>query len=252
MSIANDHGIMVCLERVSRIYRDGDREVRALADIDLTIRRGETVALAGSSGSGKSTLLHLIGGLEWPSTGRVTVAGQALHLMSDAALTRFRRTHIGFVFQFFHLLPALSVEENLIFPAEMSGWSGKAARRRAHRLAEELGISAHTSAFPDRLSGGEQQRVAIARSLMLDPPLLMADEPTGNLDSETGGVVLDILFRAARERGTTLLLATHSTDAARRAGRRIELHDGRIAADTGNPVASRGSAAEALAETGDA
>ncbi len=252
MNTSNDDRIMIRLEGVSRLYRDGDREVRALADIDLTVRRGETVALAGRSGSGKSTLLHLIGALEWPSTGSVAVAGQALHLMNDAALTRFRRTHIGFVFQFFHLLPALTVEENLIFPAEMSGWSGKAARKRAHRLAEELGISAHMSALPERLSGGEQQRVAIARSLMLDPPLLMADEPTGNLDSETGAAVLDVLFRAARERGTTLVLATHSTDAASRAGRRLALHDGRIATDTGSPVPSGGSAAEGPAETGDA
>jgi len=222
---------IIRLEAVSRHYQDGERTVRALDGVDLTVPPGETLALTGRSGSGKSTLLHLIGGLDWPSSGTVTVAGQALQSLSDGALTALRLRTIGFVFQFFHLIPTLTVLENLTLPAELAGLGGAEARRRAHRLAEAVEMSAHLGKYPERLSGGEQQRVAIARALLLEPPLLVADEPTGNLDSETAARVLDLLFGLARARGTTLLLATHSDEAARHAARRIVLHDGRIAED---------------------
>ncbi len=223
---------IVQLEGVSRSYRDGERTIHALRGIDLEIEPGTAAALMGQSGSGKSTLLHLMGALEVPSAGRIAVEGRPLHEMTDRELTRLRLTRIGFVFQFFHLLPTLTVLENLTLPAELSGLRGERAVSRARELAAAVGVEARLNLYPDRLSGGEQQRVAIARSLMLEPPLLLADEPTGNLDSETGGRVLELLFGAARERATTLVMATHSEEAARLASRRIVLHDGRIAADT--------------------
>ena len=223
---------MIHLQNVSRTYRDGDRDIHALREVTLSIPAGATVALLGRSGSGKSTLLHVIGGLEWPSAGSVQVAGQTLGDLDDATLTGFRLRRIGFVFQFFHLLPALSVLENLLLPAELAGRPAAAAGEQARRLLAEVGLGERARSYPERLSGGEQQRVAVARALMLDPPIVLADEPTGNLDSENGRHVLDLLWRVAETRGTTLLIATHSQEVARRAGRRIELADGRIAHDS--------------------
>jgi putative ABC transport system ATP-binding protein len=223
---------MIRLQNVSRTYRDGEREVHALRDVTLSVPAGATVALLGRSGSGKSTLLHLLGGLEWPSSGSVQVAGQELGALDDAALTRFRLHRIGFVFQFFHLLPALSVLENLLLPAELAARPERAARAKARQLLAEVGLGERERTFPERLSGGEQQRVAVARALMLDPPLLLADEPTGNLDAESGERVLELLWRLVERRGTTLLVATHSRELAARAERRIALDDGRIVADS--------------------
>ncbi|HKI97979.1 MAG TPA: ABC transporter ATP-binding protein [bacterium] len=240
---------MIHLDRVSRTYRDGERDIRALRDVTLVIPAGASVALLGRSGSGKSTLLHLIGGLEWPSAGIVRVDGQALDALDDAALTRFRLHRIGFVFQFFHLLPALTVLENLLLPAELAGRPAGASAEQARRLLTEVGLTERAGSFPERLSGGEQQRVAVARALMLDPPILLADEPTGNLDSETGRRVLDLLWRLAETRGTTLLVATHSQEVAARAERRIELHDGRIVHDS---AAQGTSGAEARRSSGPA
>jgi putative ABC transport system ATP-binding protein len=235
---------MIHLQQVSRTYRDGDRDICALQDVTLTVPPGATVALLGRSGSGKSTLLHLVGGLEWPSAGTVRVDGQALDALDDAALTRFRLHRIGFVFQFFHLLPALTVLENLLLPAELAGLPAAASARQAGRLLAEVGLAGRARSFPERLSGGEQQRVAVARALMLDPPLLLADEPTGTLDSETGRRVLDLLWRLVEGRGTTLLVATHSREVAQRAARRIELGDGRVVSDSA-PVADRAPAGAA-------
>ena len=228
---------MIHLERVSRSYRDGEREIHALHEVTLSIAAGTSVALLGRSGSGKSTLLHLIGGLEWPSAGTVRVDGRVLGTLDDAALTRFRLHRVGFVFQFFHLLPALTVWENLLLPAELAGRPAAAAAARAQALLEEVGLAERARSYPERLSGGEQQRVAAARALMLEPPLLLADEPTGNLDSETGRRVLDLLWRLAQSRGTTLLVATNSREVAGRASRRIELRDGRLVADSAPPAA---------------
>ena len=202
-----------------------------MTGIDLQVPAGQTVALVGRSGSGKSTLLHLIGGLEVPSAGRVEVDGQDLTALDDAALTRFRLTRIGFVFQFFHLLPALTVWENLLLPAELASTARSVAETRARALLAAIGLTERANSHPDRLSGGEQQRVAVARALLLEPALLLADEPTGNLDSQTGQQVLDLLWTLARERGTTLVIATHSPELARRADRRIALADGRMVED---------------------
>lgn len=226
---------MIRLDGVSRTYRDGDRDISALKDIDLHIPPGSSVALEGKSGSGKSTLLHLMGGVEWPSAGRITVAGQSLGAMSDAELTRFRLRHIGFVFQFYHLLPTLTVMENLALPAELAGLPGRERAARVRARLEEVGLSDRGNTYPDRLSGGEQQRVAVARALLLDPPVLLADEPTGNLDSETGNAVLDLMWRLAAAHGTTLVVATHSSVLAARVERRIELVDGRIVRDSASP-----------------
>ncbi|MCH7478952.1 MAG: ABC transporter ATP-binding protein [SAR324 cluster bacterium] len=232
---------MIRLEGVSRRFRDGANEVSALADVNLEIPAGATVALTGKSGSGKSTLLHLIGGMDWPTAGRITVDGFALHELDDPALTRFRLTRVGFVFQFFHLLPALSLMENLLLPAELAGLRAGAARERARALLREVGLEERSRSYPDRLSGGEQQRVAIARSLMLEPPILLADEPTGNLDSDTGGRVLDLFLRLSRERGATLLVATHSREVGARMARQVELRDGTVQQDS---TAQRDSAAQ--------
>ncbi len=224
---------MIRLTEVSRVYQDGTRSIRALDAIDLHVPAGGVVALTGKSGSGKSTLLHLMGGLEWPSTGQVTVAGTPLHELDDRALTRFRLTRIGFVFQFFHLLPSLTALENLTLPAELAAVPLRQARKKGLTLLEAVGLAERKDAYPELLSGGERQRVAIARSLMLDPPILLADEPTGNLDSESGEPVIELIHRLAREQGTTVVLATHSQEVAARCPRRIELRDGRIARDTG-------------------
>jgi putative ABC transport system ATP-binding protein len=223
---------MIHLHRVSRTFRDGEREIHALQELTLSVPAGSSLALMGRSGSGKSTLLHLIGGLEWPSAGRVEVDGQALAALDDAALTRFRLHRIGFVFQFFHLLPALSVLENLLLPAELAARPAAAARSKALALLEAVGLGERRHTYPERLSGGEQQRVAVARALMLDPPVLLADEPTGNLDSENGARVLELMWGLAASRGTTVVVATHSREVAARAARRIELLDGRIVADS--------------------
>ena len=202
------------------------------------------VAIVGASGSGKSTLLHLVGGLEWPSAGRVHVDGEDLGGLDDAALTRFRLHRIGFVFQFFHLLSALTVQENLLLPAELAGLPADDAAARAARLLRAVELDDRARSFPERLSGGEQQRVAVARALMLDPPVLLADEPTGNLDSRNGARVLDLLWGLAAERGTTLVVATHSPDVAARAGRIVELQDGRVVgeADAAPPGPGAGDA----------
>lgn len=227
---------MIQLKNASRSYRDGEREILALSEVSLSIPSGISVALTGKSGSGKSTLLHLVGGVETPSSGQITVAGVGLHTLSDRDLTAFRLRHIGFVFQFFHLLPALSVLENLLLPVELAGQSRTGARKKAMDLLAEVGMEDRAGTAPDFLSGGEQQRVAVARALMLDPPVLLADEPTGNLDSETGGRVLDLLWELTVNRGTTVVIATHSPEIAGRTTRRIELRDGRVLADSASPA----------------
>jgi putative ABC transport system ATP-binding protein len=236
---------IVELQSVTRVYEDGKRVVRALDGIDLSVQAGGTLALMGRSGSGKSTLLHLIGALEPPSTGSVRVDGVELRLLNDGALTDLRLRRIGFVFQFFHLVPTLTVLENLTLPAELAGLTLRAGRSQARQLAESVKLTDMLDQYPDRLSGGEQQRVAVARSLMLEPPLVLADEPTGNLDSDNGALVLELLFGLARERGATVILATHSEEAARLAARRIVLKDGRIFSDT-----ARGNGLRAESERG--
>ena len=203
--------------------------VVALDGLDLEVRAGEFLAVLGPSGGGKSTLLHMMGGIDRPSSGEVEVAGRGLGGMPEKELTLYRRREVGMIFQFFNLLPHLTVGENVELPRLLDGRDDAPARAR--ELLERVGLARRSSAHPYELSGGEMQRVAIARALVTGARLVLADEPTGNLDSRNGQQVLDLLDEIRRERGVTLVLATHSQAAASRADRRIEIRDGRINAD---------------------
>ena len=219
---------LIRLAGVTRAFREGETERAVLRGVDAEIRRGETVALLGRSGSGKSTLLHLIGGIDLPTAGEVEVAGLSLARTSERARTLFRRRHVGFVFQFFNLIPTLTVEENLLLPLELNGRGGVAGRRVVRALLEEVGLADRAAAFPERLSGGEQQRVAVVRALVHDPDLVLADEPTGNLDLDTGRQVLQLLDRMTRRAGKTLVLVTHAAEVVALADRVLRLQDGRL------------------------
>ncbi len=216
------------LQHVGKTYREGDTERIVLRGIDATILRGELVALLGRSGSGKSTLLNLISGIDRPTTGDVVVEGVAITRLTERERTLFRRRRIGFVFQTFNLIPTLTVEENLLLPLELTGRTGHAARHEAAAALAEVGLEDHAHAFPDRLSGGEQQRVAIARALVHEPDLVLADEPTGNLDDDSARGVLGLLVRLARERKKTVIAVTHSADVAALADRILAIRDGRV------------------------
>jgi putative ABC transport system ATP-binding protein len=217
---------MIELQGVSRTVPSGDAMLTILHPLDLAIESGRVVAITGPSGSGKSTLLGLLAGLDAPSTGRILIDGSDITAMSEDALARFRGTRIGFVFQFFHLLPSLTALENVRVPLEIAGASDAGAR--ADALLSEVGLAPRRHHYPSQLSGGEQQRVAIARALANNPPILLADEPTGNLDSGTGHQVIDLLIDVNRRRGTTVVLVTHDAELAQRAYRTIALRDGRI------------------------
>jgi putative ABC transport system ATP-binding protein len=226
---------VVRLVRVTRSHGEGAQRVAALDDLSLDIAAGEWTAVVGPSGSGKSTLLNLVAGIDVPTSGEVWVDGRELSKLSDDDLTRHRRDRIGVVYQFFNLLPTLSVRENVALPALLAGAAESEVLARADRLIESVGLSGRSRARPATLSGGEMQRVAIARALIHEPPLVLADEPTGNLDSRAGHAVLERLRDLTRERGTTVVLVTHSAAAAALADRVIELHDGRLASDRRNP-----------------
>ena len=200
------------LRQLSKTYREGEAERIVLRDVSLTVASGEIVVLVGRSGSGKSTLLNLIAGIDRPTAGSVAVNGTDLTALDEQARTRFRRRHIGFVFQFFNLIPLLTVEENLLLPLDLDGRADAHGVARARALLERVGLAGRGDSFPERLSGGEQQRVAIARALIHDPALVLADEPTGNLDADTAASVLDLLDALAREAGRTVLMATHSRE----------------------------------------
>ena len=202
----------------------------ALANVSLEIVPGEFVALAGPSGCGKSTLLHLIAGVDLPTAGEVWVDGQALCRLSDRALSQYRRDRVGIVYQFFNLLPTMSAWENVALPGLLAGEPGRVARERAEERLRLVGMLHRKDHWPHELSGGELQRVAIARALVNDPPILLADEPTGNLDSKVGREVLELLGQLNAERNVTLLLATHSREAAAFAQRTIHLQDGTVVA----------------------
>ena len=204
----------------------GGRPVTILDGVSLDVAAGEVVAVTGPSGSGKSTLLGLIAGLDTPSAGSIAVDGVEVTGLSEAALARFRRRTMGFVFQSYHLIPTLTAVENVAVPFELAGVAAPLAAARS-RLGE-VGLAARADHYPLQLSGGEQQRVAIARAIALAPPLLLADEPTGNLDSATGAQIVDLLLGLNRERRSTLLLVTHDPALAGRAGRAIALRDGRV------------------------
>jgi putative ABC transport system ATP-binding protein len=219
---------LITLRSVSKSYHEGDTEHVVLEGVDAEIARGEFVALLGPSGSGKSTLLNIIAGIDLPSAGDVVVGGASLAQLSERERTLFRRRHIGFVFQFFNLIPTLTIEENLLLPLELNRRA--ALPEVAHELLDRVGLRERARSFPDRLSGGEQQRVAIARALIHEPALLLADEPTGNLDAATGERVLDLLEQLASDHGRTLLVATHSPRIVERARRVLSLSDGRLVA----------------------
>ena len=205
-------GPAVELLHVRKTYREGDSERVVLDDVSVAIEPGQIAVLVGRSGSGKSTLLNLIAGIDRPTAGRIVVDGTDLTALDEDARTRFRRRRIGFVFQFFNLIPLLTIEENLLLPLELNGVSPAAGMARARGLLERVGLGGRGGSLPDRLSGGEQQRVAIARALVHDPALILADEPTGTLDAETATVVLALLDGLAREAGKTVVMVTHSRE----------------------------------------
>jgi putative ABC transport system ATP-binding protein len=223
-----------------KTYRRGDQEAVALHGVSLSVERGEFVCVMGPSGSGKSTLLHLAGALDRASSGSVRIEGTALETMSDAKLSRFRRTRLGFVFQFFNLLPTLTALENVSLPLLLEGESFPKVAKKARELLADVGIAHRADHRPAEMSGGEMQRVAIARALIADPALVLADEPTGNLDTNTGTQVLELLRKATRERDLTLLMVTHDPRAATYGTRLIKVRDGRVGSD--DPAAAAGFA----------
>ena len=221
-------GPLVELRGVTKAYREGGAERVVLRGVDGSINRGELCVLIGRSGSGKSTLLNLIGGIDVPTAGEIVVDGLPLARATEARRTLFRRHHVGFVFQFFNLIPTLTVDENLRLPLELNGRPRDAARARVGALLDEVGLADRGDDFPEQLSGGEQQRVAVARALVHEPLLVLADEPTGNLDLDTGRQVLDLLDRLTRRAGRTMVMATHSPEVVGLADRIFRLQDGRL------------------------
>jgi len=222
---------VILLRGVSKTF-EGKRKVTALEGIDLSIAKGEMASLVGPSGSGKSTMLNLIGGLDRPSQGEVELDGQPLSKLSDDELTRVRRDKIGFIFQFFNLLPTLSCLENVSLPLHLRGWPRKKVEERARELLDTVKLGARVDHLPDELSGGERQRVAIARALSVYPPILLADEPTGNLDTHTGAEILKLIHDLHDRLGATVLVVTHDKTVADSCPRTIQLRDGQVFADT--------------------
>ena len=230
MTSDNDRAAIFVAHGLTKVYRMGEVEVHALRGIDLTLNRGELVVLLGPSGSGKSTLLNILGGLDAPSSGEVRYLGHMLTGASETELTRFRREHVGFVFQFYNLIPSLTARENVAAVTEIS-----TSPMRPEDALALVGLGNRLDHFPAQLSGGEQQRVAIARAVAKNPAVLLCDEPTGALDSATGVVVLEVLEKVNRELGTLTVLITHNAGIADMADRVIRLSDGRIAEERRNP-----------------
>ncbi len=232
---------LIEIRDLSRGYVEGGREQAehpVLRGAAATIRRGELVVLLGRSGSGKSTLLNLLAGIDLPNSGEVVIDGVPLSRLGERQRTLFRRDHIGFVFQFFNLIPTLTVEENLLLPLELKGRLTPAGRRAALALLGEVGLADRGGSFPDRLSGGEQQRLAVARALVHDPLLVLADEPTGNLDLETGLQVLELLDRLTRRAGKTMVMVTHSPEVIGLADRVLRIENCRLAEVAGGGAAA--------------
>ncbi|MBI4897337.1 MAG: ABC transporter ATP-binding protein [Actinobacteria bacterium] len=229
----------VVVKDLTKTYQSGPNAVEALRGIDLTIERGEFVAVMGPSGSGKSTLMHILGALENATGGTVWIGGERITGLDDKRLTLLRRDAIGFIFQFFNLLPTLTAEENVMLPSMIAGEGAGKLRDHARELLDLVGLSERREHLPSQLSGGEQQRVSVARSLMRNPDLLLADEPTGNLDSKNAAAVLDMLRDVQAKAGHTILMVTHDATVASRASRVIFLRDGRIAGEVPGGDASR-------------
>src|SRR6185312_16077699 len=221
---------MISLRGVSKHF-NGKREVIALDAVDLEIARGEMVSIVGPSGSGKSTLLNLIGGLDRPTAGEIRIDGRSVATLSDDDLTRLRRDKIGFIFQFFNLLPSLTCVENVALPLHLKGLGRQEIDRRARELFDLVQLGSRLDHLPDELSGGERQRVAIARALAFSPPVLLADEPTGNLDTHTGAEILALIRDLHQRLGATILIVTHDNSVAESCPRTITLRDARIAGD---------------------
>ena len=231
----NEAGIAVETVGLEKVYGEGSTAVRALKDVSLAFPNGEFAAIMGPSGSGKSTLLHILGALDKPTSGRIVVGGTGLSGLSDRKLTLLRRERMGFVFQFFNLIPTLSAEENVLLPVLIAGRKPAGYARRLDELLDLVGLAGRRTHRPDELSGGEQQRVAIARALITRPDIILADEPTGNLDSRTSAEVLALLKDSAARFEQTILMVTHDPRAAATADRAVFLSDGRVVDEAHNP-----------------
>ena len=230
-SLADKTGL-ISLKNLSREYKSGARTVHALDDVSVEIARNQFVAVCGPSGCGKSTLIHLLAGLDHPTSGEIFVDNLALHSADDAALTQYRRRQVGLVFQFFNLLPTMSVLENVSLPLLLQGVAPNEADERAGELIALVGLGERAGHFIHQLSGGEQQRTAIARALVHRPAMVIADEPTGNLDSQSAASVMQLLEKIGRDALTTLIVVTHSEEVARAASRRLDMRDGKIVGDS--------------------
>jgi putative ABC transport system ATP-binding protein len=219
---------LIRLQRVSKAYEEVGRERIVLREVSADFAPGACIVLVGKSGSGKCTLLNLVSGIDLPSSGQIEVAGESITRMSERERTLFRRRQIGFIFQFYNLVPTLTVLENLLLPLELNGRTSRADREHALNLLDQVGLADRRDTAPDRLSGGEQQRIAVARALAHDPPLVLADEPTGNLDSETSRQVLDLLDTLTRRAGKSLLMVTHSPEVIGLADHVFRITDGSL------------------------
>jgi putative ABC transport system ATP-binding protein len=222
---------VLLVDDVRKTFAGGEAPVEAVRGVSLTLERGDFVALMGPSGCGKSTLLHLSGAMDRPTSGRILVDGTDVASLDDDALTRLRRERIGFVFQFFNLLPTLTVLENAALPLLLAGLATRDAESRAQALIDRVGLGHRAGHYPQQISGGEMQRAAIARAVVHEPALLVADEPTGNLDSENGGRILELLVEINRDLGVTILLATHALETASITRRIVRMRDGQLAAE---------------------
>ncbi len=222
---------LIELRNLTKIYQEGKREHAVFRDVNTEFNKGALIVLLGRSGSGKSTLLNLISGIDEPTAGDVIINSTQITQLSEQERTLFRRRHIGFIFQFFNLIPTLTVEENLLLPIELNNRMDSEMRDKALGLLEEVGLGDRSTSFPEGLSGGEQQRVAIARALVHDPLLILADEPTGNLDLETGRDVLDLLDRLTRQAGKTMIMGTHSKEVVGIADRILNIRNGQLVED---------------------
>jgi putative ABC transport system ATP-binding protein len=221
---------MIQVDNLTRIYQTGSNRQVVFDALTFDVEKGETVALLGASGSGKTTLLNLISGIDTPDAGQVLLDGVDVHALGEPDRTLLRRRQIGFVFQFFNLIPTLTAGENVALPLELLGEDDRRAQERADALLEQVGLGGLGTRYPETLSGGEQQRAAIARALVHQPAVLLADEPTGNLDEDTGRLIIELLTGLARQQGTTLLLVTHSMQVAQAADRVLRLSHGRVEA----------------------
>jgi len=229
--MSTSDGALVSVRQVDKVFRRGAEVIHVLGGLDMEVPRGEFLALMGPSGSGKSTLLNLIGGLDRPSSGQVVVGGERIDALSGRRLAAWRSRHVGLVFQFYNLLPVLNAARNVELPLLLTHLSAGERRRRVETALEVVGLSHRTKHYPRQLSGGEQQRVGIARAIVTDPTLLLCDEPTGDLDRKAGDEILDLLGALNRDQGKTVIMVTHDPHAAERASRTLHLDKGRLATE---------------------